>query len=240
MIVGEKQLIKSIDHTNLKADATEGDIRKLCAEAIRFQFASVFVNPTHVKLAADLLQGSSVRVGSVVGFPLGATTTTVKCFETINNIVSGAREIDFVINLGFLKTRKYDDLYHDMKAVVMSAKREQLANKNTSIITKAILECCYLTDEEIKVACKLLTQAGVDFAKTSTGMGSYGATERHVTLLRRNLPLEIGIKASGGIKTVEQAVNFITLGANRIGTSSSVKIMEEFLKSSKLQTKTAK
>lgn len=230
MIVDDKQLAKSIDHTNLRADATEDDIHKLCKEAVDFQFASVFISPVYVKLASKLLKGSSVRIGTIVGFPLGATTTTVKCFEAINNVVNGAQEIDFVINVGYLKMRKYDDLFHEMKAIVMSAKREQLINKHTSMVTKAILECCYLTDEEIKVACKILTQAGVDFAKTSTGMGSCGATEKHVSLLRRNLPSQIGVKASGGIRTADQAVEFLTWGASRIGTSAGVKIMEEFLK----------
>lgn len=238
MIVDDKQFAKSIDHTNLRPDATEGDISKLCTEAISFDFATVFVNPTHVKLAAEMLKKTTVRVGTVVGFPLGATTTTVKCFETINNVVNGADEIDFVINLGFLKAHQYDELFHDMKAVVMAANREQLANRGSSVITKAILECCYLTDDEIKIACKILTQAGVDFAKTSTGMGSCGATENHIRLLRRTLSSQIGVKASGGIRTADQALEFITMGANRIGTSAGVQIMKEFLQ--KTQAKAAK
>ena len=224
-----EQLAKSIDHTNLQPDAIEEDIRNLCIEAVKYNFAAVYVNPVFVKLASALLKNSTVRVGTTVAFPLGATATTVKCFETINNVVNGAQEIDFVINIGFLKTGKFDEFFHDLKAVVMAAKRQQIANDHRNIITKAILECCYLSDEEIKTACKLLTQAGVDFAKTSTGMGPYGATEKHVELLRRNLPSTIGVKASGGIRTAQQAVNMMMAGACRIGTSAGVAIIKEYM-----------
>ncbi len=233
MIVDEKQLSKSIDHTNLKADATEKDIKKLCEEAIKYNFASVFVHPSHVKFVSALLGNSAVRVGTVVSFPHGATTTTVKCFETINNVVNGAEEIDFVINIGYLKAEKYDELFHDIKAVVMSANRDQLKTRKGNVVTKAIIECGFLTDKEIKDVCKLIFQAGVDFAKTSTGLGPEGATVKNVKLIRRSLPSTVGVKASGGIRTADQAVELMLNGANRIGTSTGVQIIKEFNKKHK-------
>ncbi len=229
MIVNIEELAKSIDSTLVKADASEGDIRKLCDDAKEFNFASVVVNPCFVKVAAGLLKDTPVRVGTVVGFPLGAQTTTEKCFETINNIVNGASEIDFVMNVGFLKSRQYDEVYRDIKAVVVSAKRGQMKNPSLTIMTKVIIEACYLTEEEKKIACKIAEKCGVDFVKTSTGYGSAGATEDDVRMLRRSLPLSIGIKASGGIYSLEQVDKFMELGATRIGTSSAAKIMQEYL-----------
>ncbi len=229
MIVNIEELAKSIDSTLVKADASEGDIRKLCDDAKEFNFASVVVNPCFVKVAAGLLKDTPVRVGTVVGFPLGAQTTTEKCFETINNIVNGASEIDFVMNIGFLKSRQYDEAYRDIKAVVVSAKRGQMKNPSLTIMTKVIIEACYLTEEEKKIACKIAEKCGVDFVKTSTGYGSVGATEDDVRMLRRSLPLSIGIKASGGIYSLEQVDKFMELGATRIGTSSAAKIMQEYL-----------
>lgn len=236
MIITVEELAKSLDSTLVKADASEGDIRKLCDEAKKFNCASVVVNPCFVPIASDLLKDTSIRVGTVVGFPLGAQTTTEKCFETINNIVNGASEIDFVMNIGFLKSRQYDELFRDIKAVVLAAKRGQMKNPTKSIITKVIIETCYLTEEEKRITCKITEKSGVDFVKTSTGFACAGATKEDVKLLRRLLPTNIGIKASGGIRTLEQADSYMELGASRIGTSTAAQIMQEYLASNKKTT----
>lgn len=236
MIVSKEELAKSLDSTLLKAAASEGDIRKLCDDAKEFNFASVVVNPCFVPIARTILLDTPIKVSTVVGFPLGANTTTEKCFETINCIVNGASEIDFVMNIGFMKSRQYEELYRDVKAVVISAKRGQMKNPTTTVITKFIIETCYLTDEEKRIACKIAEKAGVDFVKTSTGLGSAGATEEDIRLLRRLLPLSIGVKASGGIKTLEDADNFLELGATRVGTSSAVNIMQEYLSVNKAKS----
>ena len=237
MIIEVTELAKSIDSTLLKANASEGDVRSLCDVAKKHNFASVVVNPTFVKMADEILKDAPVRVGTVVGFPLGASTTTEKCFETINNIVNGACEIDFVMNLGYLKSAKYDEFYRDAKAVVLAAKRGQMKSPGKTIFTKMILETCYLSKDEIKIACKVAEKAAVDFVKTSTGFGSEGATEENVELLRKILPTNIGIKASGGIKEFKQADKFLDLGASRLGTSSAEKIMQEYATASKVKAK---
>jgi len=240
MIINVEELAKSIDYSLLRPDAMEGDVRKLCDEAKKFNFACVIVNPCFVKLAASLLNETPVRVGTVVGFPLGASTTTEKCFETINNIVNGATEIDFVMNLGFIKARQYDELFRDIKAVVVAAKRAQMKNPKITILTKAIIEACYLTDEEKRVACRIAEKAGVDFIKTSTGFANGGAQVADVRLLRKILPNNIGVKAAGGINSLADTDAFIEVGASRIGTSSAVSIMNEYLAKSKSRSKKAK
>lgn len=229
MIVTIEELAKSIDYALLRPEATEGDVKKLCDEAKKFNFASVVVNPCFVKKAAQLLENSPVRVGTVVGFPLGANTTTEKCFATINSIVNGATEIDFVMNIGFLKARQFDQLFRDIKAVVVAAKRGQMKNPKLSILTKVIIETGFLTDEEKRIACKVAEKAGVDFVKTSTGYANGADTaEKDVRLLRRLLPPNIGVKAAGSISSLADASKLIEVGASRIGTSNGPFIVNEY------------
>ncbi|MDR4949776.1 deoxyribose-phosphate aldolase [Neobacillus cucumis] len=211
-------IAQMIDHTLLKADATEAEVRKLLKEAKQFKFASVCLNPTWVKTAAEFLSETpEVKVCTVIGFPLGATTPEVKAFETKNAIENGATEVDMVINIGALKDGQYDLVEEDIKAVVDAAKGKAL--------TKVIIETCLLTEEEKVKACELAVKAGADFVKTSTGFSTGGATVEDVALMRKTVGPEIGVKASGGVRSLEDAEAVIKAGANRIGASSGVKIM---------------
>lgn len=214
----KEELARMIDHTILKPEATEEQVRRVCEEAIKYNFASVCINPCHVKLAANLLKGSSVKVCTVIGFPLGANTSAVKAFETSEAIKEGAQEVDMVINIGSLKDKNYDYVKEDIKAVVEAAKGKAL--------TKVILETCLLTDEEKVIACKLSKEAGADFVKTSTGFSTGGATYDDVKLMRETVGPEMGVKASGGVRSYKDAVNVIEAGASRIGASASVAISE--------------
>lgn len=200
-----------IDHTNLKPTMTRMDLVRLCAEAKKFKFWSVCVNPVWVKAAKQ--QG--VRVCSVVGFPLGANTLAVKVAEARQAIKDGANEIDAVMNLGWLKMGKVEDLKHGLKTFVSACKGK---------IVKIIIETSYLTDEEKVLAAKLIKESGADFVKTSTGFGPGGATVADVKLLRQTVGPEFGVKASGCIKTKAQALAMVKVGANRLGTSNSVVI----------------
>lgn len=200
-----------IDHTNLKPTVTEQDIKKLCAEAKKYQFWSVCVNPVWVKLAKK--QG--VRVCSVVGFPLGANTLAIKVAEIKQAVKDGADELDVVMNLGWLKMGKAAEIKQGIKTVLAAA---------SGRVVKIIIETCYLTDKEKILAAKLVKAGGADFVKTSTGMGSGGATIEDVKLLRQAVGKDFGVKASGGIKTREQVEAMIKAGANRIGTSSGIEI----------------
>ncbi|RNB86889.1 deoxyribose-phosphate aldolase [Brevibacillus fluminis] len=212
-------LARMIDHTLLKATATEDEIVKLAEEAKTYQFASVCVNPTWVKTAAEVLKDTpQVKVCTVIGFPLGATTTEVKAFETTNAIANGATEVDMVINVGALKDKKYDLVEADIKAVVEAAKGKAL--------TKVILETALLTKEEIEKASQLSVQAGADFVKTSTGFSTGGATVEDVALMRKTVGQKTGVKASGGVRSLEDALAMVEAGANRIGASSGVSIMK--------------
>jgi len=204
-----------IDHTNLKPTATKHDIELLCNEALQYRFAAVCVNPYRVHLAAQLLKRSGVRVASVIGFPLGATLPEVKAQEATSAIEKGAEEIDMVINIGALKDGDDELVLKDIKAVV---------DASGGALVKVILECCYLTEEEKVRACHLSTEAGAHFVKTSTGFGSGGATIEDVKLLRANVPSNVEVKASGGIRDFETAYALIKAGATRIGTSSGPKI----------------
>lgn len=206
-----------IDHTLLKADANEEQIHALIDEAKEYQFASVCVNPTWVKTAANALKDSSVKVCTVIGFPLGASTTTVKAFEAKDAIANGADEIDMVINIGALRSRNYKLVEDDIKAVVESS--------GTKLV-KVIIETCLLTDDEKVKACQLAKSAGADFVKTSTGFSTGGATIEDIALMRKTVGPDMGVKASGGARTLEAAQAFIKAGANRIGTSSGVAIMK--------------
>lgn len=215
-----RHLASMIDHTLLKPEATELQIRQLCDEAKRYGFASVCVNPAYVKLCAELLKGSPVRVCTVVGFPLGATLPEVKAFEAQQAIAAGATEIDMVINIGALKSQDEDLVARDIAAVVRAAHA-------AGALVKVIIEAALLTDDEKMRACQLAQQAGADFVKTSTGFGPGGATPHDVALMRQTVGPEMGVKAAGGIRTLQDAQAVIEAGANRIGASASVKIMTE-------------
>ena len=210
---------KYIDHTLLKACATKNDILNLCGEANKYHFASVCVNPCYVGLAHDLLLGSDVEVCTVIGFPLGANSTSVKAFEVTQAIADGADEVDMVINIGALKAKDYDYVYNDIKACVSAA---------NGVLVKVIIETCYLTDEEKVEACKLAVKAGADFVKTSTGFGTGGANAYDVKLMHDAVEGKAKVKASGGIRNKEQFEEMIAAGADRIGCSSGVAIMEEY------------
>lgn len=211
-------LARMIDHTLLKANATEAEIVKLAEEAKEYKFASVCVNPTWVKKASEILKDvEGVEVCTVIGFPLGATTSEVKAFETKNAIENGATEVDMVINIGALKDKQYDLVEKDIKAVVDAAKGKAL--------TKVIIETCLLSDEEKEMACKLSVNAGADFVKTSTGFSTGGATVEDIALMRKTVGPDLGVKASGGVRSLEDAQNMIEAGATRIGASSGVAIV---------------
>ncbi|WP_342598431.1 deoxyribose-phosphate aldolase [Psychrobacillus sp. FSL H8-0483] len=207
-----------IDHTLLKQDATKKQIEKLCEEAKTNIFASVCVNPTWVKLSSTLLQDSPVKVCTVIGFPLGASTTAVKAFETTDAIENGADEIDMVINVGALKDQDYNFVQRDIEAVVEAAKGKA--------IVKVILETCLLTDEQIAKASELSKTAGADFVKTSTGFSTGGATVSAVKLMRETVGPDLGVKASGGVRNLEDLQAMVDAGATRIGASSGVEIVQ--------------
>jgi deoxyribose-phosphate aldolase len=213
-----KNIAQLIDHTLLKAEATKAEVVKLLEEAKQYKFASVCINPTWVKTAAEFLRDTpDVKVCTVIGFPLGATTPEVKAFETKNAIENGATEVDMVINIGALKDQQYDLVEKDIKAVVDAAKGK--------VLTKVIIETCLLTDEEKVKACELAVKAGANFVKTSTGFSTGGATAEDVALMRKTVGPEIGVKASGGVRSLEDAEAVIKAGATRIGASSGVKIV---------------
>lgn len=209
-----------IDHTLLKPDATEQEVVTLCQEAKEFHFASVCVNPGWVSLCAKLLRGTSVKVCTVIGFPLGATTSAVKAFEARRAIREGAGEIDMVINVGAVKSGNYDLVYQDIREVC-AAVHESRA------LLKVIIETALLTDEEKVASCLLAKEAKADFVKTSTGFASGGATLRDVAIMRATVGPEIGVKASGGIRSYLDAVGMIEAGATRIGASAGVRIVSE-------------
>jgi deoxyribose-phosphate aldolase len=212
-----------IDHTILKPNATEDQLRQLCAEAREFGFATVCVNPAWVPLCAELLRGSPVKVCTVIGFPLGATLPEVKAFEAQRCANLGATELDMVINIGALKSRQYDLVQDDIAAVVNAA-------HPLGASVKVIIEAAYLTDEEKVEACVLSKAADADYVKTSTGFAATGATVEDVALMRRVVGPEMGVKAAGGVKTAEDVKAMIAAGATRIGASASVKILGELKK----------
>ena len=211
------KLNKYIDHTLLKPDAQQEQIEKLIEEANAYDFVSVCVNPTWVNFAAEGLRDSDVKVCTVIGFPLGANTPFVKACETKNAIQNGADEIDMVINIGALKSKNLALVEEDIQAVV-----EASGDK----LVKVIIETCLLTDDEKIVACQIAKSAGADFVKTSTGFSTGGATVEDVALMRQTVGPDMGVKASGGARSYEDALAFIEAGATRIGTSSGVAIME--------------
>lgn len=209
-----------VDHTLLKPEATETDIRRLCEEAARFRFASVCVNPTWVRSAACHLHGTSVPVCTVIGFPLGATLSDVKAYEARRAIFDGAREVDMVINVGALKSNDDCAVEHDIRSVVEVA-------HEFNVTCKVIIETALLTDEEKVRACLAAKRAGADFVKTSTGFAKGGATVADIALMRRTVGAELGVKASGGVKGLDDARAMVEAGATRIGASVGVKIAQE-------------
>lgn len=211
-------LAKYIDHTLLKPEATEDQIIKICDEAKQYNFASVCVNAYYASLVSEQLRGTEVKTCVVVGFPLGATTKETKAFETKQAIENGAQEVDMVINVGALKDKKYDVVKDDIKAVVEAAKGKALV--------KVILETSLLTKEEIVKACELSKEAEADFVKTSTGFSTGGATAENVQLMRETVGPDMGVKASGGVRTTEDAEAVIKAGASRIGASASIAIVK--------------
>jgi len=209
---------KYIDHTNLKSTTTDEEIVKLCHEAKENNFKAVCVNPSYVKLAKRELADSEAVICTVIGFPLGANLTEIKCIEASKAVEDGATEIDMVINIGYLKSKNYEYVKRDIEEVV-------IASKNN--LVKVILETCYLDEFEIKRACEISMEAGADFVKTSTGFGTAGAKLEDIKLMKEIVGEKMKIKASGGIKSFETALSFINAGADRIGTSSGVTIVNE-------------
>ncbi len=219
IVPADRSLSHLNDHTILRPEATHDEIAQLCYEARKHGFASVCVNPSHVKLCADLLKGSDVLTCTVVGFPLGATSTEAKTFEAQKAVRDGAKEVDMVINVGALKSRDYELVEHDIASVATAVHAG-------GAILKVIVEAALLTDDEKVAASQLAKVAGADFVKTSTGFGPGGATAEDVALMRRVVGPKIGVKASGGIRTRADVQKMVEAGATRIGASASVKIVE--------------
>jgi deoxyribose-phosphate aldolase len=215
-VIDRPDLAAMMDHTILKPETMVKDIERVCNEAKEYHFASVCINPTHVKLAAKILQGTGVKVCTVIGFPLGANTPFVKAAEVRDAIANGAQEVDMVINIGALKDRNYDLVSQDIKAVVDAAKGQALV--------KVIIETSALTDEEKVKACLLAKNAGANFVKTSTGFGKGGATVEDITLMRKTVGPEMGVKASTGVKDRAITEALVKAGATRFGTSSGIVI----------------
>lgn len=213
----ELKIESTIDHTLLKPEATAGQIETLCSEAIKYNFKTVCINPQYIPMAKSLLAGSKVEICTVVGFPLGAMTSESKAFETSDAISKGANEIDMVLAIGRLKSGQLDYVEQDIAAVV------QAAGKKT---VKVILETALLSDDEIASACKLATKAGAHFVKTSTGFSSRGASLADIEIMKANISKDIKIKASGGIRSKEDALAYLKAGASRLGTSSGVSIVQ--------------
>ena len=225
----KEELAAKIDHTFLKAAGEPDAVRKLCREAVEYRFACAMVNPCEVKLAAELLSGSGVRVGTVVGFPLGANIGEVKAFEAEKAVRDGARDVDFVVNVRRLKDAVGDDAVRAELLCELEMCNGQAKRCAEGVVTKLILECCYLTDEEKVLGCRLAKEAGFDFVKTSTGFGTGGATVHDVELMRRTVGPDMGVKAAGGIRTLEDALAMLKAGANRLGCSAGVEIVREFM-----------
>ena len=212
------ELNKYIDHTLLKPEATKEQITKLCEEARQYDFASVCVNTCYVPLAKELLAGSDVKVCCVVGFPLGAMDTVSKAFEAKTAVENGAQEVDMVINIGALKDKDYDYVTKDIAAVVEASK---------PAIVKVIIEACLLTDEEKVEACKCSMNAKAEFVKTSTGFSTHGATPEDVALMKKTVGDVCKVKAAGGVRSYNDAMKMIEAGADRLGCSAGIKVMEE-------------
>jgi len=218
--VSKQELVRIIDSTNVKATATKGDIEKLCEEAVEYGFGCVCVNPVYAKLAATFLKGSKVKVCSTIGFPFGATLSEIKALEAVKAVENGAEELDMVINLSALKSGDYEAVKQDVAAVV------DVKRLSKEIVVKVIIETACLTKEEKVIACRFVKETGADFVKTSTGFFGKGASVEDVRLMRQTVGSDFGVKAAGGIRTYADAVAMIEAGANRIGTSTAVAIIE--------------
>ncbi len=233
----KQEIASMIDHTLLAPQAGVSEIENLCKEAAENHFASVCVNPSYVELSAELLKGSGVKVCTVIGFPLGATPSVVKAFETRKTIQDGADEVDMVINVGAARDGRFSEVGKDI-ADVVDAARDEGKKLNKSIVVKVILETCYLSDQAIESCCLCAKKAGADFVKTSTGFAILkdkdgkllpnGATAHHVELMRKTVGKDMGVKASGGVRTSKAALEMVEAGANRIGTSSGIAILKDF------------
>lgn len=220
----KEELARMIDHTNLKAYVTSGDMKKLCDEALKYHFAMVAINSVQVKRCSEYLKQTDVHVGAAIGFPLGQQTIETKAFETEDAIKNGANEIDYVINITELKEKNYEYIKKEMKTII------DICHKY-NVISKVIFEICYLTDEEIVKMSEIAREVKPDFIKTSTGFGSSGATLDAVRLMKKTVGETVKVKAAGGIRTLGDALAFVAAGAERIGTSKGVEIIESFDKS---------
>lgn len=220
LAISREQLAKIIDSTLVKATATKSEIEKLCREAVQYGFGCVVVNPTYVKLATSLIEGTEIKVGSTVGFPFGVALPEIKALEAVKAVEDGASELDMVLNLGALKSGDYELVRRDVKAVV------DVKRLSSEIIVKVIIETPLLTTEEKITACKLVKEAGADFVKTSTGLFGGGATVEDVRLIRQVVGKDFGVKAAGGVRAYADALAMIQAGANRIGTSTAAAIIQ--------------
>jgi deoxyribose-phosphate aldolase len=222
-MINNINIAKLIDHSLLRPNATETDIVRLCEEAKEYGFFSVCIHPFFIKIAKEMLSGTDIKIGTVIGFPLGMTLTQVKIYEAVESVLQGADEIDMVINLGLAKTNKWEAIEKEITDLITAT---------PGIIHKIIIETCYLTDDEKIKACLAVMNAGAEFIKTSTGFASVGAVVKDVAMIKSVTRGKIGIKAAGGIKTLEEVMAFVKAGATRIGTSSGIKIMKEQIKKS--------
>ncbi len=218
-MLNRRDIAGLIDHSLLRPDASYTDIKRLCEEALQFGFCSVCINPCFIKTAKELLTGSNVRVTTVIGFPLGMTLTEVKVYEAMNASLLGADELDIVINIGALKSGELETVRKDLSDVIVATK---------GLIHKSIIETCYLDDNEKRRAVEIALEVGSEFIKTSTGFGPVGAQVRDIRLIKNIVGDSAGIKAAGGISTLQEVLDLIEAGATRIGTSAGVKIMNEF------------
>lgn len=220
-MITEKQLAGMIDHTNLKAFATDADMKKLCDEAVRYGFAMVAINSGQSRRCSEYLRGTNTHTGAAIGFPLGQQSIETKVFETEDAIRNGANEIDYVINITELKEKNYEYVEEEMRCIVETCHR-------CDITCKVIFENCYLTDEEKLKMCEIALKVRPDYIKTSTGFGTSGATLEDVRLMKKAVGDMIKVKAAGGIRTLDDALAYVEAGAERIGTSAGVKIIEEY------------
>lgn len=217
--ISPKTIASFIDHTILTPQATEKDVEKVCEEALIYGFCSVCIHPFWVRTAATILNKSRVKVCTVIGFPLGANSSSIKSTETSQAIKEGADEIDMVINIGALKSGDLKTVKNDIQGVTQVA-------REANVVSKVILETCLLTPQEIEVACKIAKEAGADFVKTSTGFSSGGATVEVISLMRRVVGNSMGVKASGGVRSLKDLLSMVKAGATRVGASSGVEIMK--------------
>jgi deoxyribose-phosphate aldolase len=224
-----EQLAKTIDQTLLSPTATLQAIHGLCVTAKRNHFAAVCINPSYIPIAKKVLSGSDVKICSVVGYPLGANSIETKVFEARDNVKKGADELDVVVNIGMIKSGNYSYIEKEIGIIISVIRREQMAEYNKHINVKIVIENGSLTKEEVKKVCKIVEESGADFIKTSTGFGVRGVELDDVRLIREVVTRNIGVKAAGGIKTFKDAQALIDAGATRIGTSSGINIIEEYI-----------